>query len=159
MTTLMSALQWPSIILTKLGYLIDNQWSDTLDLAENALLELAKLNCYRVVQGVPVSLPHIHGGLVIGLPAGLLAPVIGASLAGALTTAGITCTGTFLGRTAGAAVITTGGVLTWSGIAMKGISNCTQYIQTFDILSLHNNKRVDWTFPGFMSPPLPQRNP
>lgn len=100
-----------------------------------------------------LGLATIGGGLVIGLSAGLLAPVIGLGLAGALTTVGVTGTGVFLGGTAGAAVITTGGVLTGSGIAMHGMSKRTQQVRTFDILPLHNNKRVSCilTVPGYVS--------
>ncbi|KAF8902239.1 hypothetical protein CPB84DRAFT_875384 [Gymnopilus junonius] len=102
---------------------------------------------------VMLGLATIGGGLVIGLSAGLLAPVIGLGLAGALTTVGVTGTGAFLGGTAGAAVITTGGVLTGSGIAVRGMVRRTQQVRTFDILPLHNNKRVNCilTVPGFMN--------
>lgn len=97
-----------------------------------------------------LGLATIGGGLVIGLSAGLLAPVIGAGLAGVLTTVGVTGTGAFLGGTAGAAVITTGGVLTGSSIAVRGMAKRTQQVRTFDILPLHNNKRVTCilTVPG-----------
>jgi hypothetical protein len=57
-----------------------------------------------------LGLATVGGGLVIGLSAGLLAPVIGVGLAGAFTTVGITGTAGFLGGVGGAAVITTGKV-------------------------------------------------
>ncbi|RXW23089.1 hypothetical protein EST38_g2763 [Candolleomyces aberdarensis] len=100
-----------------------------------------------------LGLATLGGGLVIGLSAGLLAPVIGLGLAGALTTVGVTGTTAFLGGTAGAAVITTGGVLTGSSIAVRGMAKRTQQVRTFDILPLHNNKRVSCilTVPGFMT--------
>ena len=41
-------------------------------------------------------------------------------------------------------MITTGGVLTGSGIAVRGMARRTQYVRTFDILPLHNNKRVNF---------------
>lgn len=90
------------------------------------------------------------GGLVIGLSAGLLAPVIGAGLGAAFTTIGISGTTGFLGGVGGAAVITTGGVLTGSGIAASGMARRTSAVRTFDILPLHNNKRVNAivTVPG-----------
>lgn len=90
--------------------------------------------------------------MVIGLSAGLLAPVIGLGLAGALTTVGITGTSAFLGGTAGAVIITTGGVLTGSGIAVNGMNNRTQQVKTFEILPLHNSKRVNCilTVPGYI---------
>ncbi|KAI0053398.1 DUF726-domain-containing protein [Auriscalpium vulgare] len=100
-----------------------------------------------------MGLATLGGGLVIGLSAGLLAPVIGAGLGAAFTTIGISGTAGFLGGTAGAAVITTGGVLTGSSIAARGMAHRTQQVRTFEVLPLHNNKRVNCivTVPGFMN--------
>ena len=82
----------------------------------------------------------------------MLAPVIGAGLGAAFATVGITGTTGFLAGAGGAAVITTGGVLTGSGIAVRGMARRTQYVRTFDILPLHNNKRVNCilTVPGYV---------
>jgi hypothetical protein len=95
----------------------------------------------------------LGGGLVLGLSAGLLAPVIGAGLGTAFTTIGVSGTGAFLTGAGGAAVITTGGVLTGSGIAVKGMSRRTRQVRTFDLLPVHNNKRVSCTItiPGYVS--------
>ena len=95
----------------------------------------------------------IGGGLVIGLSAGLLAPVIGGGIGVALGTLGITGTGTFLAGAGGAAIITTGGVLTGSGIAARGMAKRTQQVKTFNLLPLHNNKRVNCiiTVPGYVA--------
>ncbi|TFK56940.1 DUF726-domain-containing protein [Heliocybe sulcata] len=103
-----------------------------------------------------MGLATLGGGLVIGLSAGLLAPVIGAGLGAAFTTIGIGGTTGFLAGTGGAAVITTGGVLTGSGIAARGMARRTMHVRTFDLLPLHNNKRVNCilTVPGFMTGPL-----
>lgn len=90
-----------------------------------------------------MGLATIGGGLVIGLSAGLLAPVIGAALGGMLTTIGISGTTGFLAGTTGAALITTGATLTGSGIAVKGMARRTQAVNTFNIMPLHNNKRVN----------------
>ncbi|KAF8636853.1 hypothetical protein AX17_003211 [Amanita inopinata Kibby_2008] len=125
---------------------------DVENLEHRDLLEehqkLAKKKRYMIL-----GLATLGGGLVIGLSAGLLAPVIGAGLGAAFTTIGITGTTGFLAGAGGAAVITTGGVLTGSGIAAKGMANRTQQVRTFDILPLHNNKRVSCilTVPGFMN--------
>ncbi|KAG6888053.1 hypothetical protein C0992_009792 [Termitomyces sp. T32_za158] len=104
---------------------------------------------------VMLGLATLGGGLVIGLSAGLLAPVIGAGIGAALTTIGIGGSTGFLVGTAGAAVITTGGVLTGSGIAVHGMAKRTRLVRTFDILPLHNNKRVSCilTVPGFIAGP------
>ena len=85
----------------------------------------------------------IGGGLVIGLSAGLLAPVIGAGLGATLGMVGISGTTGFLASAGGAAVITTGGVLTGSSIAAKGMTRRTQQVKVFEILPVHNNKRVN----------------
>lgn len=100
-----------------------------------------------------MGLATLGGGLVIGLSAGLLAPVIGAGLGAAFTAVGISGTTGFLAGAGGAAVITTGGVLTGSGIAAQGMARRTQQVRIFDVLPLHNNKRVSCilTVPGFMN--------
>jgi hypothetical protein len=92
----------------------------------------------------------LGGGLVIGLSAGLLAPVIGAGLGAAFTTIGVTGTTGFLAGAGGAALITTGGVLTGANIAGKGMARRTRSVTTFRFLPLHNNKRVSCyiTLPG-----------
>ncbi|KAF5352548.1 hypothetical protein D9756_006239 [Leucocoprinus leucothites] len=122
-----------------------------------------KLEQQDIVEGVQkagkrrrymmMGLATLGGGLVIGLSAGLLAPVIGLGLAGAFSAIGVTGTGAFLGGTAGAAAITTGGVLTGSAIAGRGMAKRTRDVRTFDVLPLHNNKRVNCilTVPGFMN--------
>lgn len=76
--------------------------------------------------------------------------MIGAGLGAALATVGISGTTGFLAGAGGAAVITTGGVLTGSGIAVRGMARRTQNVKTFDVLPLHNNKRVSCilTVPG-----------
>jgi hypothetical protein len=90
------------------------------------------------------------GGLVIGLSAGLLAPVIGAGLGAAFATVGISGTTGFLAGTGGAVAITTGGVLTGSSIAGKGMARRTREVRTFEFKPIHNNKRVNCfiTVPG-----------
>ncbi|KAI0756434.1 hypothetical protein C8Q80DRAFT_1215385 [Daedaleopsis nitida] len=100
-----------------------------------------------------LGLATLGGGLVIGLSAGLAAPLIGAGLGTALATVGVTGTTGFLAGAGGAAVITTGGVLTGSSIAARGMARRTQYVRTFDILPLHNHKRVNCilTVSGFMT--------
>ncbi|KAH8119812.1 DUF726-domain-containing protein [Phellopilus nigrolimitatus] len=100
-----------------------------------------------------LGLATLGGGLVIGLSAGLLAPVIGAGLGAAFTTIGVSGTSAFLAGTGGAAVITTAGTLTGSGIAIRGMARRTQDVRTFDLLPLHNSKRVNCilTVSGFMT--------
>jgi hypothetical protein len=89
-----------------------------------------------------MGLAAVGGGLVIGLSAGLLAPVIGAGLGAAFATVGITGTSGFLAGAGGAAVITTTGVVTGANIGGKGMARRTREVRTFEFRPLHNNKRV-----------------
>lgn len=86
----------------------------------------------------------IGAGLVIGLSAGLLAPVIGVGLGAAFSTIGITRTTGLLAGSGGAAVITTSGVMAGSSIAVHGMINRTHQVRTFEIQPSHNNKRVNF---------------
>ncbi|KAK4698949.1 hypothetical protein P7C70_g7321, partial [Phenoliferia sp. Uapishka_3] len=103
-----------------------------------------------------MGLATLGGGLVIGLSAGLLAPVIGAGLGAALTTVGVTGTTSFLAGAGGAAVISSGATLTGSVIGGRAMAKRTRHVKTFEFQPLHNNKRVNFyiTVPGFMNGPL-----
>ncbi|CAE6466107.1 unnamed protein product [Rhizoctonia solani] len=100
-----------------------------------------------------MGLATLGGGLVIGLSAGLLAPVIGLGLGAALGTVGITGTTGFLTGAGGAALITTGGVLSGSSIAGRGMAKRTRQVKTFSLLPIHNNKRVNCIIavPGYLA--------
>ncbi|KAF2468242.1 DUF726-domain-containing protein [Lindgomyces ingoldianus] len=99
-----------------------------------------------------MGLATVGGGLVIGLSAGLLAPVIGAGLAAGFTTIGVAGTGTFLAGAGGAAIITTTGVLSGGTIAVRAADRRTGAVKTFEYRPLHNNKRVNLivTISGWM---------
>jgi hypothetical protein len=102
---------------------------------------------------VIMGLATVGGGLVIGLSAGLLAPVIGAGLAAGLTTIGISGTGAFLGGTAGTALIASGATLTGTITGLKASNRRTGAVKTFEYRPLHNNKRVNLivTVSGWMT--------
>lgn len=115
----------------------------------NDVLELrAKMD--KKKRYMMMGLATLGGGLVIGLSAGLLAPVIGAGIGGALAGVGVSGATTFLGGAGGAAVITTGGVLTGSSIGGRGMARRTKHVEKFDFMPLHNNKRLNAfiTIPG-----------
>ncbi|KAJ2902556.1 uncharacterized protein MKZ38_000386 [Zalerion maritima] len=92
---------------------------------------------------VMMGLATVGGGLVIGLSAGLLAPVIGAGLAAGFTTIGVTGTSSFLAGTASAAIITSGAAASGSYIGGKAANRRTGAVKTFEYRPLHNNKRVN----------------
>jgi hypothetical protein len=100
-----------------------------------------------------MGLATVGGSLVIGLSAGLLAPVIGAGLAAGFTTIGVAGTGGFLAGVGGAAVITTTGVLSGGTIAVRAANRRTGAVKTFEYRPLHNNKRVNLivTIAGWMN--------
>lgn len=93
------------------------------------------------------------GALVIGLSAGLLAPVIGAGLAAGFTTIGVTGTGAFLAGAGGTALITSAAVATGGSIAVRASHRRTGAVKTFEYRPLHNNKRLNLilTISGWMN--------
>jgi hypothetical protein len=102
---------------------------------------------------VIMGLATVGGGLVIGLSAGLLAPVIGAGLAAGFTTIGISGTGAFLGGAGGTALIASGATLTGTYSGLRASHRRTGAVQTFEYRPLHNNQRVNLivTVSGWMT--------
>ncbi|KAM0330016.1 hypothetical protein ACHAQA_004185 [Verticillium albo-atrum] len=102
---------------------------------------------------VMMGLATVGGGLVIGLSAGLLAPLIGAGLATGLTTIGISGTSAFLGGAGGAAIITTAAASSGSVVGVRAANRRTGAVKTFEYRPLHNNKRVNLivTISGWMT--------
>ncbi|KAK4990451.1 hypothetical protein LTR66_001663 [Elasticomyces elasticus] len=102
---------------------------------------------------VMMGLATVGGGLVIGLSAGLLAPVIGAGLAAGFTTIGVAGTSTFLAGAGGAAIVTSTGILTGGTIAVRATNRRMGAVKTYEYRPLHNNKRVNLivTVAGWMT--------
>lgn len=102
---------------------------------------------------IVMGLATVGGGLVIGLSAGLLAPVIGAGLAAGFTTIGVTGTSSFLAGAGGAAIITAGSATSGSIIGARAANRRTGSVKTFEYRPLHNNKRVNLivTISGWMT--------
>ncbi|ROW10820.1 hypothetical protein VPNG_05298 [Cytospora leucostoma] len=102
---------------------------------------------------IVMGLATVGGGLVIGLSAGLLAPVIGAGLAAGFTTIGVTGTSSFLAGSAGAAIITSSAGAAGSVIGARAANRRTGAVKTFEYRPLHNNKRVNLivTVSGWMT--------
>lgn len=92
---------------------------------------------------VMMGLATVGGGLVIGLSAGLLAPVIGAGLAAGFTTIGVGGTSSFLAGAGGAAIITSSAAASGSFIGVRAANRRTGAVKTFEYRPLHNNKRVN----------------
>ncbi|KAK8097129.1 hypothetical protein PG999_013073 [Apiospora kogelbergensis] len=102
---------------------------------------------------VMMGLATVGGGLVIGLSAGLLAPLIGAGLAAGFTTIGVGGTGTFLAGAGGAAIITSSAAASGSVIGVRAANRRMGAVKTFEYRPLHNNKRVNLiiTISGWMT--------
>ncbi|KKK17174.1 hypothetical protein ARAM_002473 [Aspergillus rambellii] len=100
-----------------------------------------------------MGLATVGGGIVIGLSAGLLAPVIGAGLAAGFTTIGVGGTSAFLGGAGGTALIASGATITGSTIGLRASHRRTGAVQTFEYRPLHNNKRFNLivTVSGWMT--------
>ena len=100
-----------------------------------------------------MGLATVGGSLVIGLSAGLLAPVIGAGLAAGFTTIGVAGTSGFLAGAGGTALITSGAVITGGTIGVRASNRRMGAVRTFEYRPLHNNKRVNLivTISGWMN--------
>lgn len=92
---------------------------------------------------IMMGLATVGGGLVIGLSAGLLAPVIGAGLAAGFTTIGVAGTSSFLAGAGGAAIITSSAAASGGIIGGRAAGRRTGAVKTFEYRPLHNNKRVN----------------
>ncbi|KAF3922945.1 hypothetical protein ABW20_dc0101689 [Dactylellina cionopaga] len=141
-------------------YKFEKKVTDALEMQENATQNWNESDILddrarraRNKRFAMMGLATLGGGLVIGLSAGLLAPVIGAGLAAGFTTIGITSTGAFLGGTGGAALITTTAALSGSAIAGKAAGKRTKNVSVFEFRPLYNNKRVNLivTISGWMN--------
>jgi len=100
-----------------------------------------------------MGLATVGGGLVIGLSAGLLAPVIGAGLVAGLGTIGVSGGGTFLAGAGGAALIGTTGALSGGTIGGRAAARRMGSVRTFEYRPLFNNRRVNLviTLAGWMT--------
>ncbi|KAK3054463.1 hypothetical protein LTR09_004732 [Extremus antarcticus] len=100
-----------------------------------------------------MGLCTVGGGLVIGLSAGALAPLIGAGLAAGFTGIGVLGTGSFLGGAGAAALIGTAGTVTGSVVGSRASSRRTGSVKTFEYRPLFNNKRTNLivTVSGWMT--------
>ncbi|KAG8827924.1 hypothetical protein FRC19_011072 [Serendipita sp. 401] len=120
---------------------------------ENSDIIESRMKSARRKRYVMLGLATLGGGLMIGLSAGVLAPVIGGAFGATLVSMGAAGAGAALTSTGGMVAITATGALTGSGIAAKGMARRTRYVRTVEILPLHNNRRVNCiiTVPGFMN--------
>lgn len=100
-----------------------------------------------------VGLATVGGSLVLGLSAGLLAPVIGAGFAAGLATIGISGTSGFLAGAGGTALVTIGGTAIGARVGSSGMLKRVADVKTFEFVPLHNNKRTNLiiTVSGWMN--------
>jgi hypothetical protein len=93
-----------------------------------------------------IGLATVGGGLVIGLSAGIMAPMIATGIAAGVTTifgAGAGGGATFLAGAGGAAIITSASASAGGIIGGKAAHKRTGAVKTFEYRPLHNNKRVN----------------
>lgn len=127
--------------------------TDALEMQEQADKETwneddhleARKKAMRKRRLMVMGLCTVGGGLVIGLSAGFLAPVIGAGLAAGFTSIGVAGTSSFLAGTGAAALIGTTGALTGGTVGVRASDRRTGAVKTFEYRPLHNNKRVNLT--------------
>lgn len=127
--------------------------TDALEMQEQADKETwneddhleARKKAMRKKRLMVMGLCTVGGGLVIGLSAGFLAPVIGAGLAAGFTSIGVAGTSSFLAGTGAAALIGTTGAITGGTVGVRASDRRTGAVKTFEYRPLHNNKRVNLT--------------
>ncbi|KAF9931333.1 hypothetical protein BGZ67_005378 [Mortierella alpina] len=140
-------LEWSEIVQFEKGIMKQLQQSTTSD----GLLKpdtKSRNDESRKRRMIMMGLATVGGGLVLGLSAGLFAPVIGAGIGAALAGAHITgatatAASAFLAGSGGIAVITSGAAVTGSGLAMKKMARRTAGIDTFEFLNITDNKRAN----------------
>ncbi|KAG1468052.1 hypothetical protein G6F56_004060 [Rhizopus delemar] len=92
---------------------------------------------------VMVGLATIGGGLILGLSAGLMAPVIAGGIGVILSTVGVTGSAGFLGGTAGIALITGGATVAGGRIGARGMNRRMKAINTFEFLPINTEENVN----------------
>jgi hypothetical protein len=151
------------VLLERVGSALSVPWqeicrfekrvTDALEMQEQADKETwneddhleARKKAMRKRRLMVMGLCTVGGGLVIGLSAGFLAPVIGAGLAAGFTSIGVAGTSSFLAGTGAAALIGTTGAITGGTVGVRASDRRTGAVKTFEYRPLHNNKRVNLT--------------
>lgn len=100
-----------------------------------------------------MGLATVGGGLIIGLSAGLAAPMIGTGLAAGFSAIGVSGTTAFLSGVGGAAIITSTAAASGSIVGVRAANRRTGAVKTFEYRPLNNNKRVNLivTVSGWMT--------
>jgi hypothetical protein len=148
------------VLLKTIGHHLGLDWDEIVLFEKSIMKQLqstegilkpdtkSRNNESRKKRMIMMGLATVGGGLVLGLSAGLFAPVIGAGIGAALAGAHITgatatAASAFLAGSGGIAVITSGAAVTGSGLAMKKMARRTAGIDTFEFKSIHDNGRVN----------------
>lgn len=132
---------------------VQDQENSHVSLDEENTLTTTRDKSSRNRRYMLMGLATIGGGLVIGLSAGLLAPVIGAGLGAGFASIGVSGATSFLAGSTGAALITTSGIVTGSTIATRSAAKRVSSVKTFEFKPLYDNKRVNLliTIPGWLA--------
>ncbi|KAI9298557.1 DUF726-domain-containing protein [Neoconidiobolus thromboides FSU 785] len=88
-----------------------------------------------------IGVATVGGSVIIGLSAGLLAPVIATGVGAAFTGLGLAGTSTFFAGAGGTALIATGGVVAGGTIAGQKMEKRTRGVNIFEFLPIYDNKR------------------
>ncbi|GAA5808294.1 hypothetical protein MFLAVUS_001684 [Mucor flavus] len=113
---------------------------DSTGFVKNDMERQSRNNQRKKKRYVMIGLATIGGGLILGLSAGLMAPVIAGGLGAILTTVGVTGTGSFLGGTAGIALITGGATVAGGS---RSMNKRMKTINTFEFLPVHVDENVN----------------
>ncbi|KAK9762528.1 hypothetical protein K7432_011650 [Basidiobolus ranarum] len=136
-------LDWSEVIYLEMNITQQLQLYEVAETLKHDRESLGRNKQYKTKRLMLMGLAVTGGSLVLGLSAGLLAPLIGAGLGAAFTGIGVGGTTAFLGSTGGIALITTGGAVTGAGMAGFKMAKRTKGISTFQFIPQHDRKRAN----------------
>ncbi|KAI8365787.1 hypothetical protein BD560DRAFT_401738 [Blakeslea trispora] len=136
---------WETETVTSVSTTMTSMTSANIDsngMIKNELERTSRNKQRKKKRYVMIGLATIGGGLILGLSAGVMAPVIAGGLGAILTTVGVTGTTGFLGGTAGIALITGGATVAGGRLGGKSMNKRMKSIDVFEFLPVHVDENV-----------------
>ncbi|OBZ91460.1 putative membrane protein C6F6.13c [Choanephora cucurbitarum] len=137
---------WETETVTSVSTTMTSMTSANVDsngMIKNELERTSRNKQRKKKRYVMIGLATIGGGLILGLSAGVMAPVIAGGLGAILTTVGVTGTTGFLGGTAGIALITGGATVAGGRLGGKSMNKRMKSIDVFEFLPIHVDENVN----------------
>ncbi|KAJ9055250.1 hypothetical protein DSO57_1005660 [Entomophthora muscae] len=135
-------LEWFDVVKMEKEISEQLQINDVADtLIHNSEITGRKKTNYKTRLAL-MGVATVGGGFIIGLSAGLLAPLIASGIGAAFGGLGLAGSSAFLGSAGGAALITTGGVVTGGTIAGQRMEKRTRGVDIFQFYTVYDHQRA-----------------